>query len=128
MEINFERDFLKKETRIGIHRDDLQFTINEIDAKKFASQGQQRTIILALKLALVEYIYNVKDEYPILILDDVFSEIDMYRKGKVLNYIENKVQTFITTTDFEYLKENLNDNNYTKFWVSKGSIKKEELQ
>ncbi|MGL4662101.1 MAG: DNA replication/repair protein RecF [Culicoidibacterales bacterium] len=128
MKENFERDSIKKETRLGIHRDDLQFFVNDIDAKKFASQGQQRTIILALKLALVEYIYHVKGEYPILILDDVFSEIDMDRKGKLLAYIENKVQTFITTTDFEYLKSNLNRENYMKFYVSEGNITEEELQ
>lgn len=128
MNENFERDFMKKETRLGIHRDDLQFFVNDIDAKKFASQGQQRTITLALKLALVQYIYHVKGEYPILILDDVFSEIDMKRKGKLLTYIENKVQTFITTTDFEYLKANLNRDNYMKFYVSRGNITKEELQ
>lgn len=128
MKENFESDSMKKETKIGIHRDDIQFYVNQIDAKKFASQGQQRTIILALKLALVEYIESVKGEYPILILDDVFSEIDMERKGKLLSYIENRVQTFITTTDFEYLKEHLERDNYTKFYVSKGHIMKEELQ
>lgn len=128
MDESFERDFLKKETRLGVHRDDLHFLINNIDAKKFASQGQQRTITLALKLALVQYINSVKGEYPILILDDVFSEIDMDRKGKLLTYIENKVQTFITTTDFDYLKTNLKRNNYIKFYVSNGNIMKEELQ
>lgn len=128
MDESFERDYLKKETRLGIHRDDLHFFVNGIDAKKFASQGQQRTIVLALKLALVQYIFKIKGEYPILILDDVFSEIDIERKSKLLMYIENKVQTFITTTDFEYLKTNLDRNNYTKFYVSSGNITKEELQ
>lgn len=126
MDENFERDFMKKETRLGIHRDDIQILVNGIDAKKFASQGQQRTIVLSLKLALVEYIFHVKQDYPILILDDVFSEIDIERKAKLLTYIENRVQTFITTTDFEYLKQNLNEENYTKFNVSKGHIMKEE--
>lgn len=126
MSENFERDFMKKETRLGIHRDDIQILVNGIDAKKFASQGQQRTIILSLKLALVQYIFHEKKEYPILILDDVFSEIDMERKAKLLEYIENRVQTFITTTDFEYLKQNLKVENYIKFNVTQGHITKEE--
>lgn len=125
LSVTFESDYLKKETKLGIHRDDLQFLINDVDAKKFASQGQQRTIILALKLALIEYIFEKRGEYPVLILDDVFSEIDIDRKNMLLHYLSNKVQTFITTTDFKYLEQFLQKNEYKVFNVENGRIKED---
>ena len=85
----------------GIHKDDLKIFLDENDAGMFASQGQQRSIILSIKIALVEIVKMQIGEYPVLLLDDVLSELDEERKMKFLNLIDHKVQTFITTTHFD---------------------------
>lgn len=88
-------------TLVGPHRDDIQFTINGQDAHLFGSQGQQRTVVLSIKLAEVQLIHEITGEYPILLLDDVMSELDVTRQTALLNYIYGKTQTFITTTDLD---------------------------
>ncbi len=85
-------------TLIGPHRDDLIFYINNKDVKVFGSQGQQRTTALSIKMAEIDLIYNEIGEYPILLLDDVLSELDDYRQSHLLSAIQGKVQTFVTTT------------------------------
>lgn len=84
-------------TLIGPHRDDLTFYINQKDVKTFGSQGQQRTTALSIKLAEIDLIYNEIGEYPILLLDDVLSELDDYRQSHLLSTIQGKVQTFVST-------------------------------
>lgn len=86
-------------TLSGPHRDDLIFKLNGRDAHLYASQGQQRTIALSVKLAEIQLIYKLTNEYPLLLLDDVMSELDHGRQAALLNYIHGKTQTFITTTD-----------------------------
>ncbi|MCF0141510.1 MAG: hypothetical protein HUJ78_05825 [Mogibacterium sp.] len=93
-----ERDIYNACATKGPHRDDLEFYINGKDAKKYGSQGQQRTIALSLKLAEVKIVKEVLGENPILILDDVLSELDMERQNYLINEIED-VQLFITSTD-----------------------------
>ena len=88
-------------TLIGPHRDDLEFYVNGRDVQTFGSQGQQRTTALSLKLAEIELIQSEINEYPILMLDDVLSELDDYRQSHLLNTIQGKVQTFVTTTSVE---------------------------
>ncbi|MFB6466508.1 DNA replication/repair protein RecF [Cytobacillus sp. Hz8] len=105
----------------GPHRDDVMFFVNNRDVQTFGSQGQQRTTALSLKLAEIELIYSEIGEYPILLLDDVLSELDDYRQSHLLNTIQGKVQTFVTTTsvegiDHQTLKE------ASTFYVSKGSM------
>ncbi|MGD9677755.1 MAG: DNA replication/repair protein RecF [Vulcanibacillus sp.] len=85
-------------TLIGPHRDDILLYINEIDIQSYGSQGQQRTTALSIKLAEIELINNSIGEYPILLLDDVLSELDETRQTYLLKTIGKKVQTFITTT------------------------------
>lgn len=84
-------------TLIGPHRDDLAFYINNKDVKTFGSQGQQRTTALSIKLAEIDLIFNETGEYPILLLDDVLSELDDYRQSHLLSSIQGKVQTFVST-------------------------------
>ncbi len=84
---------------IGPHRDDISFFINNVDAKKFASQGQQRTIVLALKLAELEIVKEKNNDTPVLLLDDVLAELDETRQNYLLNGIEEGIQTIITCTD-----------------------------
>ena len=94
-----KRDILLKQTNIGIHREDYQFYLNKLDVRKYCSQGQKRMVILALKLSLVQIIYQIKREYPILLLDDVFSELDSNHRSCLLRLLPNSIQTIITTTD-----------------------------
>ncbi|MGL4819402.1 MAG: DNA replication/repair protein RecF [Bacilli bacterium] len=96
-----EKDLFRGQTSVGPHRDDLQFFVNERNAQQFGSQGQQRTVALCLKLAQIDLVYELKQDYPILILDDVLSELDDARQTHLLNAIENRVQTFITTTSID---------------------------
>lgn len=94
-------------TLIGPHRDDLSFYINKKEVRRYGSQGQQRTTALSLKLAEIDLIYYEIGEYPILLLDDVLSELDDYRKSHLLHLIEKKVQTFVTTTTVDGIDQRL---------------------
>ncbi len=82
----------------GVQRDDLRMTINGADARLYGSQGQQRTATLAMKMALSEYIHHIKGEYPVLLLDDIMSELDITRRRYLAEKIRDK-QVFITSTD-----------------------------
>lgn len=94
-----EKAEIEKGTALcGPHRDDIDFNINSYDARHFGSQGQQRTIVLCLKLALMEIINDKTGEYPILLLDDVMSELDQSRRDYISSKIENK-QVMITSND-----------------------------
>lgn len=88
-------------TLAGPHRDDLAFFINGKEAQVFGSQGQQRTTALSLKLAEIELINEEIGEYPLLLLDDVLSELDQNRQTQLIETFQSKVQTFITTTGLE---------------------------
>ncbi|MEX2461542.1 MAG: DNA replication/repair protein RecF [Paenibacillaceae bacterium] len=88
-------------TLVGPHRDDMFFYINGKEVQQYGSQGQQRTTALSLKLAELELIQEEVGEYPILLLDDVLSELDQYRQTQLIETFQNKVQTFITTTGIE---------------------------
>ncbi|MGX8680356.1 MAG: DNA replication/repair protein RecF [bacterium] len=106
---NYQRDILYNKTMDGLHRDDLKITLNDQDATLYASQGQQRSIVLALKIALLEIVRKEIGEYPVLLLDDVLSELDDIRKMKLLNLISDKVQTFVTTTTIDGLHHRVID-------------------
>ena len=93
-----ERDIYNGHCSIGPHRDDLDFYINGIDAKKFGSQGQQRTVALSLKLAEIQLAEMILGENAVLLLDDVLSELDRERQSYLLNEIED-VQLFLTSTE-----------------------------
>jgi DNA replication and repair protein RecF len=83
---------------VGPHRDDIEFTVNETAARQYGSQGQQRTLVLALKLAELKLIEDVIGEPPILLLDDVLAELDLHRQNQLLDAIQDRFQTLITTT------------------------------
>ena len=105
-------------TNIGPHRDDLEFLINNVKSKTFASQGQQRSIVLSLKLAEASILEEKSDERPVILLDDVLSELDIYRQDFLLNKIENW-QVFITCCDINSIR-NLKSGKI--FNVSNGTI------
>ena len=100
-------DIMRGSTKIGPHQDDLEFYINELDAKMYASQGQQRSIVLSLKLAEINYLKSKTGTYPVLLLDDVLSELDKNRQLKLLYALNENVQTFITTPSISDIKEDL---------------------
>ena len=94
----FEISFVKICTLCGPHRDDLHITVNGREAKTYASQGQQRTAVLALKLAQAELIFSETGEYPVLLLDDIMSELDTGRRAYLAEKI-SRGQVIITCTD-----------------------------
>lgn len=100
-------DIMRGSTKIGPHQDDLEFYINDLDAKMYASQGQQRSIVLSLKLSEINYLKTKTGTYPVLLLDDVLSELDKNRQLKLLDAINENVQTFITTPSISDIKEDL---------------------
>ncbi|TMU83872.1 DNA replication/repair protein RecF [Bacillus sp. BHET2] len=118
-----EREIDRGVTLIGPHRDDLQFIVNGRDVQTFGSQGQQRTTALSVKLAEIELIHSEIKEYPILLLDDVLSELDDYRQSHLLNTIQGKVQTFVTTTNVDGI-DHQTLNEATTFEVEAGSMKR----
>lgn len=96
-------------TLVGPHRDEIELTINQTPARQYGSQGQQRTLVLALKLAELKLIEEVVGEPPLLLLDDVLAELDPNRQNQLLEAIQDRVQTLITTThlgsfDSQWLK------------------------
>lgn len=116
-----ESEYFRKISMIGPQKDDLIIKINNKEFKYFGSQGQQRSAVLAIKLAEIEIIKNETGEYPILLLDDVLSELDNRRKKYLINYIKN-IQTIITSTDDHDLREMLKDERKKIFHISEGNI------
>lgn len=117
---NRDKDIEKRITSIGPHRDDFTVLINGIDAKSFGSQGQQRSAVLTIKFSSLKIIREITSEYPVLLLDDVLSELDFSRKRYVLTSI-NEIQTVITCTGIEDLTNYL-DNSSKVFKVKDGEI------
>ena len=119
LEKSRSRDLFKKNTGVGPHRDDMIFMINGMEAS-FGSQGQHRSLVLSIKLAEIELMESITKESPILLLDDVMSELDNTRQLKLLETISHNIQTFITTTSLDHL-QNLPD-NLSVFTVDNGQL------
>ncbi len=98
MELRRAAEYSLGTTLVGPHRDEIEFTIDRTPAKAYGSQGQQRTLVLALKLAELELIEQIVGEPPLLLLDDVLAELDLTRQDRLLSVIEDRFQTLITTT------------------------------
>ncbi|WP_265459432.1 DNA replication/repair protein RecF [Enterococcus sp. HY326] len=124
---NRQRELFKTATSVGPHRDDLIFRVNEQDVQAYGSQGQQRTTALSVKLAEIDLMKAQTGEYPILLLDDVMSELDDQRQMQLLETIEGKVQTFLTTTTLEHIKGKMAVTPEI-FYVTQGSIEREESE
>ena len=102
-------------TVVGTHRDEIEFTINQTPARYYGSQGQQRTLVLALKLAELKLIEEVIGEPPLLLLDDVLAELDLNRQQQLLEVIGNRFQTIITTTHID---------SFDRDWIQDSQILK----
>ena len=116
----FEKEKKYHQTLIGIHRDDILFELNGKPVCEVASQGQKRSFVLALKLGLAQIIYEKSGQYPILLLDDVFSELDDLRKRQLIEKLPRDMQIFITTTE----RLNMHWNREVRFYdIEQGRIK-----
>lgn len=116
---NQQSDIFRGSTGVGPHRDDLLLFVNGENLKTYGSQGQQRTGVLSLKLAELEFIKSETGEYPVLLLDDVMSELDGSRREHLMAFIRDKIQTFITATDITSFPEM----SFAKFYrVTEGRI------
>jgi DNA replication and repair protein RecF len=113
-----KEDMYSGVTSVGPHRDDIEFKINGISARSFGSQGQKRSVALAVKLAEAEVIRKKTGECPVILLDDVMSELDKTRQNFVLNHIEG-MQSFLTCCDESNI-ENLKSGK--KFTVRNGGV------
>ncbi len=94
-------------TKTGVHRDDIEFIHNSNNAKEYSSQGIQKLILLSLKLSELEVLVNDYYEEPILLLDDLFSELDSINQNSILNNLNKNIQVFITTTDINNIKPSM---------------------
>jgi DNA replication and repair protein RecF len=117
-----KRELERGLTLVGPHRDELGFIVNGYDVQTYGSQGQQRTTALSLKLAEIELIKQEVGEAPVLLLDDVLSELDDYRQSHLLNTIRGSVQTFVTTTSVEGIQHETIQ-SARLFEVSHGTVK-----
>ena len=98
-------EIARKQTLSGPHRDDLRLSINSLDATTYASQGQQRTLVLSLKLAELALVKEHLEEPPVLLLDDVMAELDLTRQGFLMASVDQDMQTIITTTHLDGFKD-----------------------
>jgi DNA replication and repair protein RecF len=111
-------------TLVGPHRDDLAFYLNGIELQKYASQGQHKTFLIALKIAEFFYLKEKKEEKPILLLDDVLSELDGSRSRRLLGRIAEVGQTIVTTTNESPFDDVIQwDHEHRKFHVEQGTCR-----
>ena len=115
-------EILQKTTLLGCHKDDFKLYINDLDVTEFCSQGQQRLSILSLKLAEIEVFIKEKNIKPIILLDDIFSELDENKKNNIIDYFKKDIQIFITTTDINDVNDDLKDKSDI-YIVNNGIVK-----
>ncbi len=112
-----------RSTLTGPHRDELELTINHLDVRDFASQGQHKTLLIALKLAEFSYLQERCRETPLLLLDDIFSELDEHRAQKLLDLTPTLGQIFLTTTDERVFPQSFDWNQENrKMYVKQGTV------
>ena len=118
---NRERDIRQRTTSSGPHRDDIGFFIDDVDVRRFGSQGQQRTSALSLKLSEIELVKRMIDDVPVLLLDDVLSELDSNRQNQLINSLDG-IQTIVSCTGLDEFIEN-NVNAARIYSICKGNAK-----
>lgn len=108
---NLKKDLFLGKTSFGVHRDDISFILDELSLKDCGSEGQQKNAIIAFKLSEIEIVKDIKGYYPILIFDDLSSELDKNKINNILGLLSSKVQTFITTTNIDYFSDEMIKNS-----------------
>jgi DNA replication and repair protein RecF len=116
-------DLQAQTTTMGPHRDDFELKLNGKDVTKYGSQGQQRSVVLSMKVGLAKYIDSIKKSPPLLLLDDVFSELDDHRIQALLEALPKNTQTFITTTSLDVV--NISQKQASIFIVDDGKVIKQ---
>ena len=106
-ENNLKKDMFLGKTSIGIHRDDINFLLDGQSLKEYGSEGQQKNALIAFKLSEIDIVKGIKNYYPILIFDDLSGELDKNKINNILNLLDFKVQTFITTTSIDYFSDEI---------------------
>ena len=119
------KDMLLGNTTLGVHKDDYSFCFDSESLKDYASQGQQKNAIIAYKLSLVEMFKVERNIKPILILDDLFSELDNEKINNILNIVDKDLQIFITVTDLNKLPNDIKNNNNKIFNCTFGDIRED---
>ena len=124
----YKKNYLKElnygMTMYGPHRDDFSFELNGNDLKFFGSQGQQRLAVLAFKLSEIDVFTSVNGTTPLLLLDDIFSELDLKKRNKLLKFISSsEIQSILTTTDLKNISKKYLDDSYI-YEVSNGNIER----
>lgn len=120
------KDMAFGKTNIGIHTDDLKFFLNGKDLKDYGSEGQQKNAIIAYKFSELEIFKEMTGSYPILILDDLFSELDEEKVENIISLLNQNVQTFITTTNIKYFLS-FEDLTYKQIEIQNGKIVEESV-
>ena len=110
---------------LGVRRDDFSFYLGDKNLINYGSQGQQKLAVLSLKLAEIDIFKEVKGENPILLLDDLFGELDIKKRNRVIRYISNDIQTIITTTDVNRIDKKLVSNSKI-FKITNGKVEEEK--
>jgi DNA replication and repair protein RecF len=104
---NLKKESLQGSTLYGPHKDDFIVYINEKSAREYGSQGQQRLLVLGIKIAELDVFKKAIGEYPVLLLDDLFSELDINKKNKIISFLDRDIQVFITSTDIKNINKKL---------------------
>lgn len=121
---NYQKELSVGKTLEGIHHDDIMFILDNNNLKEWGSEGQRKNAIISFKLAEINVIYDIKGYYPILILDDLFSELDKEKITNLLGMLDRNVQTFITTTDLKNISKKV-IKDAKKIKVCDGEIEEE---
>lgn len=121
---NLNRDIILGKTTIGIHHDDIRFKMDGLNIKDYGSEGQQKNAIIAYKLCEIKIFKESRGTFPILILDDLFSELDKNKINNILNLISGDIQTFITTTEIDKINKDV-INNSKLFYVNDAEVRED---
>ena len=119
---NLVKDLAFGKTNIGIHHDDLEFILDDLLLKDYGSEGQQKNAVISWKFSEIAIIQKEKNVVPILILDDLLSELDEVKIQNILKLIDKEIQTFITTTEIEKVSSLLKESKYKKIHIFDGHL------
>ncbi|MDD2469841.1 MAG: DNA replication and repair protein RecF, partial [Bacilli bacterium] len=122
---NYDKEIMQGKTLYGPHKDEIIFILNGEDLKTFGSQGQQRTAVISFKIAEISIFKNSTGNYPILLLDDIFSELDSIKTNNLLSYIKGEYQTIMTATDLKNINKKIL-NKATVFNTENGKVIKNQ--
>ncbi len=118
---SLKKDLAFGKTNLGVHTDDFNFILDDFDLRDYGSEGQQKNAIIAMKFAELELFKKQKGYYPILILDDLFSELDEEKIENILSFLSDDIQVFITTTNIKNF-EKMNQKHYRGFHIENGKV------